>query len=725
MRYLRFVLAALALGVLVVACTPTSDSTAPTVTLTAPADGTEVTAGDTVTIEGTAADNVGVTRVEVTIGEDDVRVAVGATTWSLAWTPNTAGDYTISAQSFDAAGNASAATSAVTVTVEGAATTGGVVGVITRTAPVVPPPAGPDSVFGGNIDVSVNSEGFAQAGTLAPVVPGEVFVVFKQGRPKPVFGATGGEAVTVGEFTFANNGDFSFQGTAFEQARAYPMGTGLALYRADVASEAATRDLVNTLRAQDLVQEAFPNWILSANQLYPDDPGYDSQAWHYEQLNLPEAWEIENGSSNRVTVAILDTGRYDHPDIAWAEPGANFVGWACEEELGVVTCAPDAAEGPITNEFTNVGGSPHGTHVGGTVGALTDNEFGVAGVNWNVDLLPVKVLGQTGSGSFNGIIEGMFWAAGTPDDFYEGHDNENPARVMNLSLGGNISEACPAIIDFYLSMFAQFGTYTVVSAGNDASPSDVYFPANCPSVITVGATGPTGERSYYSSYGAYVDVMAPGGDFDYAHPVLGAPTPAGVLSTSRDTATDVPNYSYMQGTSMAAPHVTGVVSLMLAADPTLSLDEVRERLHNASVPLTFAQCNVPGVGFDGQNVCGAGLLDAAAALLGATVTTPTATAYAIRYEGEDAPAIGVGNLSSLELFASNVAVATANLAGDYEFEFTDLEPGNYLLVGLEQRAPETGVSNIDRVGFVEAVEIVAGDNELVTIVVNSIYSSLR
>ncbi len=723
MRYLRLVLAALLSGALLVACTPDSDKVAPTATLTAPTDGAEVVLGAEVTVAGTAADNIGVARVEVRVNGSDVRGASGTTAWSYGWVPADAGEYTLQATAYDAAGN-SGASGTVTVTVvaeEPVPTSGSVGGIITRTEPAPGPDLGGDAAFRSDSQLlQGNGSSVDLHADAAPVVPGEVFVVFKQGRPQPVLGTTGSGDATLGAFTFSPNGDFTFRGAAFQQARAYPLGTGLALYRTDVTSQRATLDLVESLRAQDLVQEAFPNWILSAQQVYPEDPGAEFQAWHYEQLNLPEAWEIETGASTRVTVAVLDSGRFDHPDIAWAEPGANLVNWACVEGV----CAPDSSEGLIDNPYTNVGNSTHGTHVAGTIGALTNNEDGVAGINWNVDIVPVKVLGGPGgSGTLNGIIEGMFWAAGVPDPAYGGHDNPNPAWVMNLSLGGNILEACPAAIDSYIGLFAEFGTLTVVSAGNNASPSDVYFPANCASAITVGATGPTGARAYYSNYGPYVDVMAPGGDSDYENPSWPGRA-AGVLSTVADDDW-LPNYGLMEGTSMAAPHVTGVVSLMLAADPNLTLDEVRERLHNASVPLSSVQCSVPTLGLDGYNACGAGLLDAAAALLGATVTTPTATAYAIPYDGENAPVIGLGDVFSLERLATNKVEATALPNGDFEFEFSELAPGSYLIVGLELRAATTGVSNADRVGFVEDVVVEAGGSEEVTVVVTPIYQALR
>ncbi len=422
----------------------------------------------------------------------------------------------------------------------------------------------------------------------------------------------------------------------------------------------------------------------------PNDSAYDLQ-WSYPQLNLPEAWDLETGDTNLVTVAVLDTGRFDHTDVQWAAGGANFANWN-----GTVP-----GEGALDDPSTLTGGSPHGTHVAGTVGAVTNNADGVAGVNWNVDVLPVKVLAANGSGNFAGIIEGLFWVSGDDWVGYGGHVNDNVPSVINMSLGGNIETYCPGSLDGLFADLADMGIYTVVSAGNDSSPADVYFPANCPSVITVGATGPTALRATYSNIGSFVDVMAPGGDSFATDPdgnVLD-----GILSTINGNG-----YGFMEGTSMASPHVAGIVSLMLAQDPSLTLTQVRQRLHDASVPLTLDECGVPTLGLDGLNGCGAGLLDAAAALRGDVLTTPRAFAYAIPYVAGSPAPVFYGDLPALERLAQYKTEATALGDGSFSYSLAGLAPGTYQVVALELRSPETGISTIDRIGVVGAVEVTAG-----------------
>ncbi len=565
-------------------------------------------------------------------------------------------------------------------------TTGAVEGTLTRvSAPEASPQVSP------------------QSAELADIVPGQIFVTFERGRPDVQI-STNSEGLSVAAaegFAFSADGDFSFKGTEAEQARAYPTRSGLALYKVDGLDEAGTRALVEELRATSSVRGVFPNWILTQQQVTVDDPLYGLQAWHYEQLNLPAAWIIETGESATVPVAVLDAGAFPHPDMEFATTGANFVGW--------FEGAPDASEGPIDNYWSNAGGSDHGLHVAGTIAAQANNAAGGVGVNWNLTPTHVKVLGAAGSGSFAGIIEGVYWAAGYDKPEYGEHINPNPARVINMSLGGLIGEVCPLDLDeLFSEVYEQTGAITVVAAGNDSSPSDPFFPASCDSVIAVGATGPTGARASYSDYGAYIDVFAPGGDANYYHPEFPGDDSmyAGVVSTRHVNGTAT--YGLMQGTSMAAPHVTGVVSLILARYPDLTLGEVRERLINASMPLTLAECNVPARGFDGLNLCGAGLLDAEAALLGENLTADdlSAVVYAVPYR-ETAPDLRLGDLGSLEALSAFSTSATRNADGSWDYELTGLPAGNYLIVGLEQRQSGEGVGMMDRFGA-EEVTVTVG-----------------
>lgn len=382
-------------------------------------------------------------------------------------------------------------------------------------------------------------------------------------------------------------------------------GSPLQLYRAAGLSATETVALAEALTARPDIERAFPNWILYSFK-EPNDPLYPLQ-WHYPAMNLPAGWDLEDGVDSNVTVAVIDSGIIRHPDLQPSLlPGYDFVSDASVSGDG----------GGRDPDPTDEGGRSayHGAHVAGTIAAASDNGSGVAGVSWGANIVPVRALGTTGSGSLLDILEGTLWAAGA--DIAGVPSNANPAQVINMSLGADIAEPCPADLDGIFSAIADEGIVVVVAAGNDGVDAATTFPAGCPSVITVGATGPRGTRASYSNYGNAIDVMAPGGDMTQTFTVEGQSFPAGVLSTILDDSGQ-PDYAFFQGTSMASPHVAGLVALMLARTPGLSVAAVRSRLQGAATPLSASDCDRP----NGDD-CGAGLVNAAVALGGSGATPP-------------------------------------------------------------------------------------------------------
>ncbi|WP_455212241.1 S8 family serine peptidase, partial [Kaarinaea lacus] len=234
----------------------------------------------------------------------------------------------------------------------------------------------------------------------------------------------------------------------------------------------------------------------------------------------------------------------------------------------------------------------HGTHVAGTIGiGKTNNNSGVAGVNWQTKVMPVRVLGKCG-GTMVDINDAIRWAAGIPVNGVP--NNTHPAKVINLSLGGAIpcsrSPATQAAID---DAVAQ-GATVVVAAGNDAQDAAGFVPAGCNNVVSVAASDRNGRLvTRYSNYGAAVDILAPGGDV--AEDTDNDGNPDGVLSMVEG------GYAFYNGTSMAAPHVAGVAALMLAANPGLSPSQVESQLKTEAIPRDLSQCPKP---------CGSGLLNA-------------------------------------------------------------------------------------------------------------------
>ena len=328
-------------------------------------------------------------------------------------------------------------------------------------------------------------------------------------------------------------------------------------------------------------------------------PIYDLQ-WHYFEpvggMNAEGAWVQLNSSDPVVNVAVLDTGITDHPDLA-----DNVVGGTDMISTTFVSNDGDGRDSDPSDPGDWVdanycgGGYPadssswHGTHVSGTISAITNNAYGVAGVGYNLlKVVPVRVLGKCG-GYTSDIADGIVWAA-------TGNSNPNKAKVINMSLGG--SGSCSTTYQQAINTAVAAGTTVVVSAGNSNANAANYSPASCDNVISVASTGRTGGKAYYSNYGALVDFAAPGGDMSTG----GA---NGVLSTLNDgdQSPGASIYAYYQGTSMAAPHVAAVAGLMYVKKPSIMPAEVEETLASTAraFPATCSQC-------------GSGIIDAGAAI---------------------------------------------------------------------------------------------------------------
>lgn len=444
--------------------------------------------------------------------------------------------------------------------------------------PNTPPPSGSSGSISGLL-IAPGTLDEPEQIREAEVVPGEVIVKFKNDLMLQ---------------------SLSARGTRLQMVKQLA-ATDAQLYRASNMSQEETRQLATELSQRSDVEYAHPNWILRAFKT-PNDEFYGAQ-WHYEAMNLPAAWDIEDGSSREVTIAVVDSGIIDHPDLALRLlPGYDFIS---------DPAVADDGNGRDNNPNDEGGESGfHGSHVAGTIGAETDDGAGVAGVNWNARIVPARALGVTGGGSFTDIIDALVWAAGFNYDDNSLPPNPNPAQVINMSLGGNIGGACPPEAVSIFQQLVAANKIVVVAAGNSNEDMSTTFPANCEGVITVGATGPTGERAPYSNFGDGIEVMAPGGDITKVFEFNGRRLPAGVLSTVLNGDGD-PDFTFYNGTSMASPHIAGLVSLMLANNPDLTFAEIVTRLQNAATPLSNSECDT-GSATD----CGAGFVDAAAALNG-------------------------------------------------------------------------------------------------------------
>ncbi|QGW66573.1 S8 family serine peptidase [Lysobacter soli] len=340
----------------------------------------------------------------------------------------------------------------------------------------------------------------------------------------------------------------------------------------------------------------------------PNDPMLAThQMWHYGTgaggARVTSAWNA-GASGAGVVVAVLDTGATNHADlVANLLPGYDFItdhevsGRATDDrvpggwDLGDFTVADQCGAGSTASSS-----SWHGTHVSGTIAEVTNNGIGGAGVAYDAKVVPVRVLGRCG-GYTSDINDAIVWAAGGHIDGVP--DNPNPAEVINMSLGG--SHACDSDTQAAIDKAVSLGATVVVAAGNDNADVAGHSPASCARVVAVGATGYSGQRAGYSNYGSGVDVAAPGGAG-----VEGSPN--GYIWSTHNTGATVPEgdrYVGMTGTSMATPHVSGIVALMqsVAARP-LTPAQVEGVLVSSARPFPTKP----------DRAIGAGIVDAAAAV---------------------------------------------------------------------------------------------------------------
>jgi serine protease len=308
--------------------------------------------------------------------------------------------------------------------------------------------------------------------------------------------------------------------------------------------------MVNIFQAEDAIDYAEMNFYARIT-LVPDDTFYSYQ-WNLNDgisggIETEAAWDIQRGDPN-VIVAVLDTGiAYEDFDTFKQAPdlvGTSFV----------------AGYDFVNDDFHPNDDQGHGTHVTGTIAQSTNNNMGAAGVAFNCSIMPVKVIGNLGTGSHFDIAAGIYFAA------------NNGAKVINMSLGGqgNSITLRNAVAYAY-----SRGVTIVCAAGNeflDGNPTS-YPAAYNNYCIAVGATRYDETRAYYSNTGSYLDVVAPGGDMLVDQNDDGYPD--GILQQTFSIDPNAFAYRFFQGTSMAAPHVSGAAALLISNGVT-EPDTVRE-----------------------------------------------------------------------------------------------------------------------------------------------------
>ncbi|MDP9986419.1 serine protease [Arthrobacter oryzae] len=368
------------------------------------------------------------------------------------------------------------------------------------------------------------------------------------------------------------------------------------------------------LRADPTIQSAEPDVVVQATAVAPNDPGYTAQWGLWEDasgIRAPGAWDVNRGTG--AVVAVVDSGITSHSELnAKVLPGYDMMSNADWARDGDGRDPNPQDEGDWMGADECGAGTPasisswHGTHVAGTIAAAGNNNDGITGAAPEAKILPVRALGSCG-GYSSDVADSIIWAAGGTVPGVPA--NPNRAQVVNLSLGG--IGTCSAIEQDAINFAYNAGTAVVVAAGNANRPAADMSPANCQNVISVAAAGRNGARANYSNYGAAVDITAPGGDLDVDNT-------SGILSTSNfgSTAPEGEAYEFLQGTSMAAPHVSAIAAMMMSEiGSTFTPEMVEKRLKATARPLPIA-C---------PEGCGAGLADAAKALAFTSADLPANT----------------------------------------------------------------------------------------------------
>lgn len=358
-----------------------------------------------------------------------------------------------------------------------------------------------------------------------------------------------------------------------------------------VPSGADPEALAKKYRADPQVEAAGPDWVMRLTGL-PNDPYFGLQ-WGMSKIQAPAAWDIASGTPS-VVIAAVDSGLdLDHPEFTaagkvWTNPGEipgngidddgdgyvdDVHGWDFTRSVGDPRPVPDGAD-------NNGDGYPdenvnHGTHVAGIIAATTNNGIGVAGVAPGCAVLPVKVFPDDGGQLTSVIMSGAIYAA------------DRGAKVINLSIGGGYDPMWDIALNY---LFSTKRAVVVAAAGNTSEDvtGQVISPAGNDGssgnnrVLGVTSTGQNDVRAYYSNYSSdtVVDVSAPGGD-GY-NPMPGGSSESGeIYSTYFRGAPAIgfaDPYGYMQGTSMAAPHVAGLAGLLFSQNPSFTPEAVVARI---------------------------------------------------------------------------------------------------------------------------------------------------
>lgn len=423
-----------------------------------------------------------------------------------------------------------------------------------------------------------------------------------------------------------------------------PLNAVLARYRSDPRVAYAEPNYLRFLVAAPRTPQAAPN-----DQYYPDQ-------WHYQNVNLPPAWDVTTGSA-LVIVAVIDTGiLFNHPDLQGVTAGGfDFV----DNDSN-----PQDPLCPAPDDFA------HGSHVAGTIAAATNNSIGVAGVNWGgagrTKIMPLRIFGNIGgqcATTSADIIAAIEYAA------------DHSARVINMSFGGpGFDQAEQDAVTYAYTV----GVTLVAAAGNDDLDCSTgysgggFYPANYANVIAVAATSRLNAKASYSNFGNCIDLAAPGGD--------GGTATDWVLSTAGDSTTPT-GYFYAAGTSMASPHVAGLAALLISKGVTGPAN-VQNMMQQTATDLGAA-------GKD--TTFGWGLINAGAALGAPAATNPVR--------------VFSGTLSGNAITRSSDMVSAAS---NGTYSVTNVQAGTWTVFAWQDTNANGVIDASDMYGSVAGITVVSG-----------------
>lgn len=346
-----------------------------------------------------------------------------------------------------------------------------------------------------------------------------------------------------------------------------PGQANLALLRKiKLGNGAAVTEAMSEYQADPNVEYVEPNYRVEV-ALTPNDPYYNSSdswgqsyddLWGLKKISTAAAWDTETGASSEIVVAVIDTGiDYNHEDLSdnvWVNTDEIADNGLDDDGNGYV----DDYYGYdfINNDHDPIDDHGHGTHVAGTISAVTNNNVGVAGVTWGAKIMGLKFLSAGGWGWVSDAVTAITYAA------------DNGAIIMNNSWGGSgYSQALQDAIDYANNQGAIF----IAAAGNSNADASGYLPAGMNNVFTVAATDTSDTKAWFSNYGSVIDVSAPGVD------VLSLRAAGTTLGSVVGT-----NYVRASGTSMAAPHVAGLAALVWAKNPTWTNTQVGAQIKDSA-----------------------------------------------------------------------------------------------------------------------------------------------